>query len=153
MLVRYLLVASTLQLSTGVFGRNIIDLHPEYDTTNVVHNLQGPGISQTLLDRDFGGARCGSGFGRCSNGNCCSTAGMRARSVLVLNCRTDHPQDTVETQRVTVVLQTVRSTMAIAMHTPLQGAHPQRGFLAPSLGKLFTVQPRFAIALSPEPLL
>ncbi|KAL2830537.1 hypothetical protein BDW59DRAFT_158451 [Aspergillus cavernicola] len=73
--LRYILVASSLQLLTYVCGRNIIDLHPEYETVPVLSKLQGPEATQHLLDRDFGGARCGAGFGRCSNGNCCSTAG------------------------------------------------------------------------------
>ncbi|KAL3479299.1 hypothetical protein BJX99DRAFT_255560 [Aspergillus californicus] len=73
--MRLAFVVSGLQLLTTVCGRNIIDLHPEYETVPVVSKLQGPGIPQSLLDRDFGGERCGSGFGRCSNGNCCSTAG------------------------------------------------------------------------------
>ncbi|KAL2870681.1 chitin deacetylase CDA6 [Aspergillus lucknowensis] len=74
--VRYLLIASSLKLLSSATGRNIIDLHPEYETVPVVSNLESPGVSQNLLDRDIGSARCGAGFGRCSNGNCCSTAGF-----------------------------------------------------------------------------
>ncbi|KAL5343538.1 hypothetical protein BJX70DRAFT_393596 [Aspergillus crustosus] len=72
---RYLLVASSLHLFTCIFGRNIIDLPADYETVQVVSELQGLEPAQNLLDRDLGGARCGAGYGRCSNGNCCSTAG------------------------------------------------------------------------------
>lgn len=74
--VRYLLVASSLKLITGVLGRNIIDLPSNYESVPVVSKLQGPSATQNHLARDLGGERCGAGYGRCSNGNCCSTAGM-----------------------------------------------------------------------------
>lgn len=74
--VRYLLVASSLNFITGVLGRNIIDLPSNYETVPVVSKLQDPGTTQNQLARDLGGERCGAGYGRCSNGNCCSTAGM-----------------------------------------------------------------------------
>lgn len=74
--VRYLLVASSLKLITSVLGRNIIDLPSNYETVPVVSKLQGPGATQNQLARDLGGERCGAGYGHCSNGNCCSTAGM-----------------------------------------------------------------------------
>ncbi|RDW79048.1 chitin deacetylase CDA6 [Aspergillus mulundensis] len=73
--VPYLLVASTLNILPSVFGRNIIDLPSDYETVQVISGLQEPTATQYLLGRDLGGARCGAGFGRCSNGNCCSTAG------------------------------------------------------------------------------
>ncbi|KAL3433495.1 hypothetical protein BDV09DRAFT_109696 [Aspergillus tetrazonus] len=73
--VPYLLIASSLNFMPSVFGRNIIDLPSDYETVQVASHLQGPGTIQTLLERDLGGARCGAGYGRCSNGNCCSTAG------------------------------------------------------------------------------
>ncbi|KAI9373021.1 glycoside hydrolase/deacetylase [Aspergillus egyptiacus] len=72
-LISYILSLRVL-LITNVCGRNIIDRHPEYETVPVVSKLRGSTATQVLLDRDFGGERCGSGFGRCSNGNCCSTA-------------------------------------------------------------------------------
>ena len=74
--VRYLLVASSLKLITGVLGRNIIDLPSNYETVPVVTKFQDPSATQNHLARDLGGERCGAGYGRCSNGNCCSTAGM-----------------------------------------------------------------------------
>ena len=76
--VPYLLIASSLNFMPSVFGRNIIDLPSDYETVQVASHLQGPGTIQNLLERDLGGARCGAGYGRCSNGNCCSTAGMNS---------------------------------------------------------------------------
>ncbi|KAL4800698.1 glycoside hydrolase/deacetylase [Aspergillus venezuelensis] len=80
MRVRYLLVASSLNLlPITVLGRNIINLPSDYETVQAVSKIQGSETPQNLLYRDIGGAlggaRCGAGFGRCSNGNCCSTAG------------------------------------------------------------------------------
>ncbi|KAL4949999.1 hypothetical protein BDW69DRAFT_65226 [Aspergillus filifer] len=79
MRVRYLLVASSLNLLPNtVLGRNIINLPSDYETVQAISTLQGSETPQSLLYRDIGalgGARCGAGFGRCSNGNCCSTAG------------------------------------------------------------------------------
>lgn len=151
--LRYLLTASSLGFMTSVLGRNIIDLPPDYETVKVVSKLQSPEpAAQNLLKRDLGGARCGGGYGRCSNGNCCSTAGMYYGPV------SRHPtakyrQDTVETLRLTVALPTAKSTMVIAMPMLLREARRQRQLHDPRLAKPPTALQPFALALPPEPLL
>ncbi|KKK24714.1 hypothetical protein ARAM_004719 [Aspergillus rambellii] len=73
--VRYFLGASSLGLLAGILGRDIIALPPDYETVRVVSKLQQPGTIHNLKDRDYAGPRCGPELGRCSDSNCCSTAG------------------------------------------------------------------------------